>query len=212
MIIPGSYFSVHVSDPISIGNTPLKAVTLTAVGNDDSLLPFLFDSTKTGQNGTGITTTANDLHQIWEYGSISTPTLTLQFPANPPQNPAIDMNLDTHFLIENGQYSTILNKPVPTENKIDAYTTEHDNGGFGNELYGLFYIDNDTSSSWSFAYLVVRDGAEVYLDFEIGGVDTDYETGVSNIISGHFTVPEPNVLLLLALGFLSMLVFARRRS
>ncbi len=96
LVYVGTNFDISVSSPVNVGVTPLKAVTLTAIGKDGAL-PDTFDSTKSGSGGTGITTASDLLHQVWEGGFSQTPTLTL---AGDP----IPQHLDSHFLIETGLY------------------------------------------------------------------------------------------------------------
>lgn len=191
VISVGTNFDIEVSTPIEVGITPLWAVTLTAVGKNGAL-PNTFDSDKSGAGGTGITTVGDLLHQVWEYGTIATPTLTLLGDPTP-----ISQEVDTHFLVETADIATM---SPPAENKPTPYTVEDSRGGFGNSLTGTFSLLAVEQPRWDFAYFVVPAGTEVFFDFEIGANGFDSET-----VGGSFVVPEPSTLLLLVLGALGLL-------
>ena len=196
LIYVGTNFDIEVSSPVDVGVTPLRAVILTAVGKN-GFLPNTFDSTKSGFGGTGITTVGDSLHQVWEFGAFPTPILTLTADTIP-------QDLDTHFLIETGQY--LAGALAPTENRPTTDLTEDPRAGFGNSMTGTFSLTGSGSPTWDFAYLVVPNGTEVFLDFEISGVDLD-DNGYSDTVTGSLlVVPEPSMLLLLVLGALGLLV------
>jgi hypothetical protein len=203
IVYSGTNFDIKYSDPVLVGNTPLKAITLTAVGKNGAL-PNTFDSTKSGLGGLGITTTGNELHQIWEFSINGSPTPTNSLIVSG----SIPQERDSHFLINSGQY--LSGQIGPSENKIDNYAVEHAFGGFGNALFGTFTLIGASNTSWNFAYLVVPDMAQVRFDFEIGADKFSSETvGVS------FVVPEPSPLVLLVMlstVAAGLLLCARRRS
>ncbi len=140
VIYSGTNFEIIESSPIDVGVTPLKAVTLTAVGNGLAK-PSVFDSSRSGSGGTGITTTGNALYQIWEGDVSPTPTKTLLgYWGTIPQD------LDTHFLVDKNNLS-IPQGLDPSENRVDANHAENSWGGFGNSLTGTF---SDSSATGSF--------------------------------------------------------------
>ena len=204
IIYSSTNFDIEISNPIDVGTTPLKAVTLTAIGKNGAL-PNTFDSDKSGLGGTGITTVdntlqlVNALHQIWEGGLASTPTNTLLGFWGP-----IPQNLDTHFLVNNGDI--FIPPGLDPAEDISPPSAEHTWGGYGTFLTGTFTDITAVNSSWPFAYLVVPNMTLVNLDFEIGADMFDSET-----VSGSIMIPEPNALILLGMGGMWLLVYAWRR-
>jgi hypothetical protein len=174
----GNNIDIQVSDPVPVGNAPLWAVTLTAAGKNGAK-PSVFDSTKSGTGGTGISTTPCSLHQVWEFGVIPTPISTIQSDPIPQQ-------LDSHFLIYSG---TFFAGPVaPTENWRKSAPIEDARAGYGDQMIGLFSLRPDLAVwNWSFAYLVVPAGTEVMLDFEIGANGFPSET----VTDSFFVIPPP---------------------
>ncbi|HLA83327.1 MAG TPA: PEP-CTERM sorting domain-containing protein [Thermoguttaceae bacterium] len=204
VIFVGTHFDIEASSPVDVGITPLRAITLTAVGKNGAL-PNTFDSTFSGVGGTGITTSSNRLHQVWEfYGGLQTPTLTLAGDPTP-----VPQELDTHFLIRSNEYLLV----DALAEDITLGSPELDTrDGFGSYLRGSFSLKGDLEQRWDFAYLVVKAGTEVFLDFEIGGVDAVIPgKGYANSVGGSFVVPEPSTLLLLILGVLGLLRRSGRR-
>ena len=201
-IYTGTNFAFQVSNPVVVGSTSLEAVTLRAVGKNGAV-PNTFDS---DQGGTGITTTTNALHQIWEFGAVQTPTLTLNVPGS------INQALDSHFLVNLSNLVIVHN---PSEDRV-ANPTYDPWGGFGTYLRGTFSILGTSSTSWDFAYLVVPSNTTVNFDFHIGGfipAVPNNQSVSSDYVSGSFTVvPEPSTLVLLGSGILGLLVYRRRRG
>ncbi len=200
VVYSGTNFRIEESMPTDLG-TGLEAVTLTAIGQDpvSPYNPNGFDS-GTGSN-VGIWTASNALHQLWEFGVISTPTLTLSYSGS------IDQNLDTHFLISTGQYASVSNPPSETKEQ---------GGDFGNSLTGTFSITSTVHPTWDFAYLVVPVGTQVNLNFTIAGVRGVNNVDVaSEVVNTSFTVtPEPGTITMLCAGaaVLAVYLFRRRKS
>jgi hypothetical protein len=199
IIFSGTNIDVKVSDPVSVGMSPLKAITLTAVGKN-GFFPNGFDSTRTNQGGTGITSEGDNLHQV------GMPQINYYTPTN---NPNISLLIDTHFLIGPPSYVSGTVLPSETMNIASAILGDT-NGYFGNSLYGIFSLSGiPTSSEWDFAYIVAPEGTQVNLDFKIGAMQGSQSVRDEFIHS--FTVtPEPSAFVLLAMGLLGMLVYARR--
>lgn len=207
IVYSGTNFRVEVSSPVNVGITPLKAVTLTAIGLN-GYKPNAFDST--ASSGTGITTTSNLLHQIYQLNEDDeyqrTPTLLLD-----PNYDPIPLDLDTHFLISNN-YIVPPGTTAPNENRPTVGSTENQpGGGYGNKLYGTFTITGTPSESWDFAYIVVQNGTQVNLNFTIAGLKG--ESDVTNeIVTGSFSVvPEPGTFVMLCTGGIGLLVYVWRR-
>jgi hypothetical protein len=198
IIYSDANFDITASTPIDVGTTPRKAVILTATGHN-GYKPKGFDSTKSdyGSDGTGITTTDDELYQVPFYG-LNTPT----------NSPNLNPTLDTHFLINPNTYISI-SDPAETMNVANA--SDDPNGYCGDSLTGNFFLkDLPASSTWDFARLVVPNNTVVHFDFEILGA-LDLESSISAEVVGSMIVPEPScIILLCACGF-SMLVYLSRR-
>ncbi len=200
IVYSGTDFDVTVSDPVDVG-IALKAVTLTATGKSGKLLSG-FDGVSDGM--TGIVTQGDSLHQVWQIGALETPTLT--------QTEAVELipaeifnTVDTHFLFEEAE---ILGTVNPTETRGVQNDSEHAYAGFGDQLTGTFVLNGVALPTWEFAYVVVPDGTEVTLDFDMSILGQNPE-----FVSSSFLVPEPGTLMLLALGGLVALpVVCRRRA
>jgi hypothetical protein len=196
VIFSGVNFDVQVSNPVEVGVTPLEAITISVVGKN-GLLPSAFDGTRLG--GTGITSTGNALHQIWEFGALATPTLTLAVGGIP-------QNLDSHFLVTNDK---IIAQTAPNENRIALSTAENAYGGFGNSLNGVFSLTGSTfSSTWDLAYLVVPQGSQLNFNFTVANAGSIKE----QISASYVVTPEPGMMALLAAGCAGMLMLFRRRQ
>ncbi len=199
IIYSGTNFDIQLSTPVEVGITPLKAMTLTVLGKNN-VVPNSFDGTRLG--GTGITTTGDALHQIWEYNASQTPTTTLIVAGSIPEN------LDTHFLFGTDK---IISITAPNENRNTLYTVENDYGGFGNSLNGVFSLKGTpTSSLWDLAYLVVPQGAQLNFKFSVGAIGFTPEL----VNASYSVVPEPSMIVLLAIGCTGLLipVWRRKRS
>ena len=209
MIYTGTNFDIEVSTAVDLEESPsLMAVTLTAIGKG-GVLPVTFDSTFSGTGGTGITTVGNSLHQVWRGDGSQT------WHRTPMVEVGYDL-LDTHFLDTTPMTIT----QSPEENKLVSNLETGDiYDGFGNHLVGAFAIQDvpaNLQPTWDFAYIVVPSGTKVILNFELLGVDLEGD-GYSDKVGGipgsadvdtiFFTVvPEPSMLLLLAMGALGLLV------
>jgi hypothetical protein len=198
-IFTGSNFTIQVSNPVNIAGTALEAVTLRAVGKNGAI-PNTFDSDKSGAHGTGISTTGSALHQIWPLDRSSLKTPTLDMDEEDPFNQA----LDSHFLVYSANLISFI---APTEDRVTNHVYDSQ-GGFGTYLRGTLTDMSAVSSVWDFAYLVVPGGTTVNLDFEIGADGFESDT-----VSRSFVVPapEPNAIILLAVGVIGLLI-CRRRS
>jgi hypothetical protein len=189
-IYTGTNFNIQVSTPVDVGTTPLKAITLTAIGKNGAL-PSAF-------GGTGISTIGNALHQIYEGNFVPTPTTTLIVPGSIPEN------LDTHFLVDTNNIIAIT---APNENRNTLSAVENAFGGFGNVLNGVFTLKGTpTSSTWDMAYLVVPDGAQLNFNFSVSADGYSPE-----LVNTSYTVPEPSAIALLAAGCIGLLFPIRRR-
>jgi hypothetical protein len=198
IIFSGTTYDIVMSDPVDVGTTGiLKAVTLTAVGKD-GYHPNAFDGFVNG--GTGITTATNKLFQIYQDGSLKTPTLTLDEDSDP-----IPLDMDTHFLITEGSY---LAEKAPSETRGTLDTTEHLYGGYGNKLTGTFTLTGTPNDTWDFAYLVVPNLTTVNLNFVIAGNKSG--ATASDTVQRSFLVPEPGTFVLLALGLVGLVICRRR--
>ncbi len=195
----GTHVEVDVSAPVHVG-IGLEAVTLTAVGLGGAL-PNAFDGVgSVGDPHTGITTSGDGLHQVFEFGyqAAQTPTLTVISPGDAAYQP-----IDTHFLVYN---AGIIPAPGedPLENQLVQYTVENPDGGFGNSLTGAFASTLAPTSSWDLAYIVTLPGTTVNLDFYLAfsAINITHE-----LVGASFTiVPEPSALVLLLLGAATVLV------
>jgi hypothetical protein len=195
IIYSGSNIDVQLSDPVDVG-TALKGITLTAIGKNGAL-PNSFDGTRL--LGTGITTTGDALHQIYEFNASPTPTTTLIVAGSIPQN------LDTHFLVGNDK---IISITPPTENRDTPFTVENAFGGFGNSLNGVFSLKGTpTTSRWDFAYLVVPNGTQLNFKFSIGVLGLSTEM----VNTSYTVVPEPSTIALFAIGCMGLLLPVWRR-
>jgi hypothetical protein len=207
IIFTSPNLDIVASAPINVGTTPLKAVTLTAIGYNN-YKPKTFDSTKSdfGGGGNGITTPAgNLLHQVgWKideapfYTDLYTPT----------NSPNLALTLDTHFLIDSNTYSSSYG---PSETMNVANTADSIYGHYGDSLVGTFSLNSlPTSPTWNFAYIVVPNNAVVHLNFEIIARTVNGDQSLANV--GYFlAVPEPNVLILLGTFGIGLLFHALRR-
>ena len=127
VLYSGTNIDLVASNPILVGKT-LEAFTLTAVGLNGAI-PNTFDSTNSGQGGTGITTVGTNLAQAWEFGGVvPTPTQNLVVPGDIPQA------IDTHFLVDS---TAIFSVVAPQENFLVPNPTEAPSAGLGNALWGL---------------------------------------------------------------------------
>ncbi len=155
----GNNIDVYATYLVALG-ADLRAFTLQAVGKNGAQ-PRVFDSTKSSQGGggTGITTTGNLLHHVWEAGFVPTPTTTLIAPGSIP------LSIDTHFLVDT---SSLFITKLPEENRPVADSTMHPFAGYGSYLTGAFALVGPVGASWDFAYIVVPAGAMVTFSFEIG--------------------------------------------
>jgi hypothetical protein len=191
-VYSGTNFTIQASNPVSVVGT-LEAVTLRAVGLNGAK-PNTFDSTIDNTGGTGITATA--LHQVWPYDleGLKTPTLDITV--------SINQTLDSHFLVLNGNLvivnSASENRTV-TDHQYDSW------GGYGASLTGTFSLKSTSSTTWDFAYLVAPHGTTVNLNFGVGAAGY-----TSEAVHRSFTVPEPSVFALLAMGLVGLLVCRRR--
>jgi len=206
-IYTSTNLDIVASAPVDVGTTPLKAITLTAVGKN-GCIPTGFDSTKSDFDGlgTGITTSGNFLHQVGikagEY----------PFPLNndlytPTNNPQITPVLDTHFLIDPNTYLSFYG-PSETMNVIN--TADDIYGHYGDSLVGTFSLNGlPINSLWNFAYIVVPNNTVVRLNFEITAIfnEIQFAAGVDYFLP----VPEPNGLILLSTFGIGLLIHARRR-
>ena len=152
----GTNIGLVASNPVPVGQA-LEAFTLSAVGSNGAV-PSTFDSSNSGQGGTGITTVGNNLAQVWEFNSVPTPTQNLNMPGDIPQD------IDTHFLVDSNQIFSVV---APQENRIVPNPSEHPYAGFGNALWGTFSLPSQSSSTWSFAYIVVPLNTTVQFDFQL---------------------------------------------
>jgi hypothetical protein len=152
----GTNISLIASNPIPVGQA-LDAFTLTAVGANGAI-PNTFDSSNSGQGGTGITTVGNNLAQVWEFNASPTPTNTLIMPGDIPQQ------IDTHFLVDS---NAIFSAVAPQENRLVANPAEHPYAGFGNALWGTFAMGSQSASNWDFAYVVVPLNTTVQFNFQL---------------------------------------------
>lgn len=208
-IYTGTNFDIFVSTPISLGDTPLMAVTLNAFGKTGAR-PTTFDYTRSAKGGTGITTVDGAgqlvyaMYQIWQEGAGSTPTNILN-----PDLESIPLEYDTHFLIPNGLSITSTSNPY--ENKSNTPPVNYnDYDYYGNVLRGTFSLMGATSTSWDFAYIVVPENTIVKLYFEIGA--PGYASETINRTITITSVPEPGTFAMLAAGVFGLLVFFRRRK
>jgi hypothetical protein len=156
-IYVGNSFDIEATFLVAI-SPELRAFTLQAVGKNGAQ-PRVFDSTKSGQGGTGITTADSRLHQVWEGGFVPTPTLNLVAPASIPQS------LDSHFLVDT---SSLFITHLPAENRPLVDPALHPFAGYGSFLTGTFALVGPASSTWNFAYIVVPAGTKVDFNFELG--------------------------------------------
>jgi len=207
IIYTSSTLDIVVSSQINVGNTPLKAVTLTAIGHN-GYKPKTFDSTKSdfSGDGTGITTSGNFLHQVGiKKGEHPAPlNINLYTPTNDSQ---LTPELDTHFLIDPDTYSSMYS---PSENMNVVNTADDYFGHYGNSLVGTFSLNGlPASSTWNLAYIVVPDNTVVHLDFEIIAAlnGSQFAAGVDYFL----TVPEPGAVVLLITGGIALLVYVWRR-
>jgi hypothetical protein len=195
----GTNFRIDASAPIDVGIN-LQAVTLTAVGLNGAL-PNAFDGITGG--ATGITTTGNLLAQVFEFGAPAgspTPTLALILPAN-----SVNYPIDSHFLVQPpGIISTI----APAENMAVADSTEATFAGFGNSLTGQFALSDPPAATWDFAYLVVKPGSVVDLNFRIADGSGQF---TNELVQESLLVPEPSSLALATCALVGALAWARRR-
>ena len=209
VIYEGDYFDIEVSLPfLAEEGLPLWAVTLTAVCVD-SVEAGAFDGIPTeGNPNRGIRTTGDSLHQVWEFGFgnlYPTPTLELQGTYDPSF-----MHLDTHFLVES--FIPAPSDP-PDESGLVSGSPMDDSdagfdAGFGDALFGGFSVLNGaTEPVWGFAYVVVPWGTEVSIEGDIAvTIDSEGEYIKEGFATSFVVVPEPSMLILLALGALGLLV------
>jgi Dockerin type I domain len=155
-IYVGTNIDVVASNPVPVG-LALEAFTLTAEGLNGAI-PNTFDSTNSGQGGTGITTVGDNLAQVWEFNASPTPTNTLIVPGDIPQQ------IDTHFLVDSG---AIFSAVAPQENRLVANPAENAYAGFGNALWGTFALPSQAAANWDFAYIVVPLNTTVNFDFQL---------------------------------------------
>lgn len=152
----GTNIGLVASNPIPVGQA-LEAFTLTATGSNGAI-PNTFDSTNSGQGGTGITTIGNNLAQVWEFNAVPTPTQNLNMPGDIPQN------IDTHFLVDSNAIFSVV---APQENRLLPNPAEHPYAGFGNTLWGAFSLPSQTLANWDFAYVVVPLNTTVQFNFQL---------------------------------------------
>jgi hypothetical protein len=169
-IFEGVNYDIVISIVAPVGTNDLLAITFSAIGKNGAI-PSVFDSTNSGQGGSGITTIGNALHQIWEGGFAKTPTNDLNEPGSIPQQ------LDTHFLVDQ---SSAFFAILPNENRPVVDPTEHPFAGYGSYLTGTFALTAPSLSSWMFLYVVVPEGAVLSFDFEIGaaGFSSEHVTAM----------------------------------
>jgi hypothetical protein len=152
----GTNIDLVASNPVPVG-LKLEAFTLSAVGMNGAI-PNTFDSSNSGQGGTGITTVGNNLAQVWEFNAVPTPTSNLDNPGDIPQD------IDTHFLVNSTQIFSVV---APQENRLVPNPSENPDAGFGNALWGTFALSSQSSSTWNFAYVVVPLNTTVQFDFQL---------------------------------------------
>jgi hypothetical protein len=153
----GTNINLVASNPVPVG-LALEAFTLTADGLNGAV-PNTFDSSNSGQGGTGITTVGTNLAQVWEFnGLVPTPTQNLVIPGDIPQN------IDTHFLVNSNSIFSVV---APQENLLVANPTENPAAGFGNALWGTFAVPSQAATNWDFAYVVVPLNTTVNFDFQL---------------------------------------------
>lgn len=198
-IYTGTNFRIDVSNPTPVGSA-LQSVTLTAIGLNGTL-PSAFDGTSSGK--TGITTSDNSLHQVWEFGAVATPTLNLVDAGSNAQYQPID----THFLLLS---ANIVPVSAPTENRPVANAAETPNGGYGNQLTGAFSLSGSAASTWNFAQIVVPAGTVLSMYFAIGATSGEELVGSSDQPLRFQVVPEPSSWLLLVIALGSLLLRGRR--
>lgn len=177
----GNNFNVEASFLVPV-SANLRAFTLIAVGKNGAQ-PRVFDSSKSGQGGTGITTTENRIHQVWEGGFVPTPTLNLVVPGSIPQS------IDSHFLVDN---SSLFITQLPAENRPIADPTLNPSAGYGNSLTGAFALVGAVGSSWNIAYLVVPAGTTLNFSFELGAAGVASEQ-VMTSLAMTFTLGDGNM-------------------
>jgi len=165
IIYSGTNLDVQATSLVAPGGT-LRAFTRSAVGKNGAQ-PRVFDSTKSGQGGTGITTTGNLLHQVWEGGFVPTPTANLVVPGSIPQS------IDTHFLVDT---ASLFIAQLPAENRPLLAPSLHPFAGYGSFLTGAFALVGPANLTWNFAYIVVPVGTTVHFDFELGAAGFSSET------------------------------------
>ncbi len=212
----GTNFDVQVSLSGYVGTTPLRVLTLTAIGTNVGgyvAIPSIFDSTNDNTGGTGITTTGNKLHQVYQhnaYGDTNkTPTLSMD--DSFPSLDSTELSFDTHFLIHELTTDPLKDATVfvtsPTENRYPPGEIPY--SGYGSYLRGGFFLDNAVSTSWDFAQLVVPDQTEVLFNFGLAGKRNEVPVKESVITS--FLVPEPGGLALYFAGGVSLALYVWRR-
>ena len=152
----GTHISVVASNPVPVGQS-LLGFTLSAIGSGGAI-PNTFDSTNSGQGGTGIGTVGENLAQVWEFNAVQTPTSNLNVPGDIPQD------IDTHFLVDSNAIFSVV---PPKENRVVPNTIENPYAGFGDALWGSFAVLSQSSSTWDFAYVVVPLDTTVLLNFQL---------------------------------------------
>jgi len=180
-IYTGSNFNVEASFLVPV-SASLRGFTLIAVGKNGAQ-PRVFDSSKSGQDGTGITTTENRIHQVWEGGFVPTPTLNLVVPGSIPQS------IDSHFLVDT---SSLFITQLPAENRPIADPTLNPSAGYGNSLTGAFALVGAVGSSWNVAYVVVPSGTSLNFSFELGAAGFASEQ-VMTSLAMTFTLGDGNM-------------------